>query len=123
MNIALWMTVASVATCLATAAVLDGPARLAVGFGMVGPLGVAVASWVLIERTFRRRPQQLTGHLTVAFGAKMVFFGLHVAVGLRVLLLPVVPFVVSFASYFIALHLAEALCMRRLFSGEPSASR
>ena len=27
-----------------------------------------------------------------------------------------VPFVVSFTSYFIALHLAEALCLRRLFA-------
>ena len=36
---------------------------------------------------------------------------------LRVLALRPVPFVLSFTSYFIALHATEALFMRRLFAG------
>jgi hypothetical protein len=123
MKTALWMTGASFALWLAAASVLDRTASVAMSAGMIGPLAVAIASWVLTERTFRRRPEQLTRRLTIAFGAKMVFFGVYVAVGLRVLSLPTVPFVASFAGYFLALHLAEAFCMRRLFSGELSASR
>jgi hypothetical protein len=44
-----------------------------------------------------------------------VFFGAYVVVMLRVLALRPGPFVASFTSYFIALHMMEALFMRRLF--------
>jgi hypothetical protein len=40
---------------------------------------------------------------------------------LRVLDLRPLPFVVSFTTYFIALHLFEALCLQRLFAGSASA--
>jgi len=45
-----------------------------------------------------------------------VFFGAYVGVALGVLSLRSMPFVVSFTSYFIALYVAEALCLRRLFA-------
>jgi len=51
------------------------------------------------------------------FVAKMLFFGAYVAVMLEVVGVRPVPFVVSFTAYFIALYLAEALLMRRLFAG------
>jgi hypothetical protein len=59
--------------------------------------------------------------MVAAFGVKMVFFGGYVAVMLRVLRLRPVPFTVSFSSYFIALHLVEALLLRRLFASDPRA--
>jgi hypothetical protein len=46
---------------------------------------------------------------------KAVFFGAYVAGMLRVIGLRPVPFVVSFTSYFIALHVTEAMFLRRLF--------
>jgi hypothetical protein len=63
----------------------------------------------------------VTGILIAGFFAKMVFFaalvGLVGALGLRPR-----PFVVSFAVYFIALHVVEAFYLRRLFAGaEPLA--
>ena len=74
-------------------------------------------SWVLIERTFKREPEQLTALMIGAFGAKMLFFGAYVVVMLAVVRVPAVPFVASFTGFFIALYLAEALLMRRLFAG------
>ena len=83
-------------------------------------LGAALAmttiSWVLTERVYTRDPQRLTGVLIAAFAAKMLFFGVYVAVMLKVLGLAATPFVVSFTGYFITLYLTEALLMRRLFA-------
>ena len=83
-------------------------------FGMLGPLLVAIVAWVVMERTHRSAPERLTTVMATAFGAKMVFFGIYVAVMLKVLAVPLVPFVVSFTSYFIGLYLIEAFCLWRL---------
>jgi hypothetical protein len=90
---------------------------VAVFFGMLGPLAAATVSWVLAERTYRRDPSTLTSLMVGAFAFKFVFFGAYVAVLLKVVRVSPVPFVVSFSSYFIALHLVEAVCLKRLFSG------
>jgi hypothetical protein len=86
--------------------------------GMAAPLAAAGASWVLIERTFKRDPQQLTALMIGAFGAKMLFFGAYVVLMLAVVGLRPVPFIVSFTGYFIALYLTEALLMRRMFGAD-----
>jgi hypothetical protein len=109
-----WMAAVSICSWLvATALAGKGPELF---LGMVAPLVVTTVSWVLAERTYRRNPERLTALMTAAFGAKMVVFGTYVAIILRVLSLRPVPFVLSFMAYFIALHLAEALCLRRLFA-------
>jgi hypothetical protein len=46
----------------------------------------------------------------------MVFFGAYVALVLKGLSQPAVPFAVSFTGSFVALYLIEALALRRLFS-------
>lgn len=91
--------------------------------GMIAPLLAAVVSWELAERTFRGSPERLTALMVTAFAGKMVFFGAYVAVALLGLSLRPVPFVVSFTAYFIALHLAVALCLRRLFAEGPGVGR
>jgi hypothetical protein len=116
-----WMTGISVATWLVASATVATGARVDVLFGMLAPLLMAVASWVLAEQTFRARPQALTGLMIGAFGIKLVFFGAYVIVMLRVVRLQAVPFAVSFSSYFIALHLVEAVFLKRLFAGGPRA--
>jgi hypothetical protein len=60
-------------------------------------------------------PQRLTQVMVAGFGAKMLFFGAYVVVALRGYRLRPIPFVVSFAGFFIALHVIEALFLRRLF--------
>ena len=111
-----WMVGASALVWLATAALVDGRTSVAVLYGMAGPLAVTVVTWVLSERAYRRDPESLTALMTAAFGGKMVFFGAYVAVVLKVLSQPIIPFVASFTAYFIALHLCEALLLRRLFT-------
>lgn len=110
-----------VAGSVVAAAVAVGIAGRGMGaevlLGMVAPLLATAVSWVLIERTFKRDPQQLTGLMIGAFGAKMLFFGAYVAVMFTVIGVQPVPFIASFTGYFIALYLTEALLMRRLFAG------
>ena len=95
---------------------MDVEIAIALLLGLAGPLAAAVASWVLSERTFRRRPAALTSVMIAAFAAKLVFFGAYVAVMIGVLSLPAVPFVASFTVAFIVLHLVEAFALRRLFA-------
>ena len=112
-----WMVAASVVSWLTVTALVGADTGLDVLLGMVGPLVVASATWVLAGRTFTRHPERLTSLMIQAFAGKLVFFGVYVAVMLKVLFLRPVPFVVSFTAYFIALHLTEALLLRRLFAG------
>ena len=86
--------------------------------GMAGPLASAVTSWIAYERAHRSAPGRLTNVMIAALAAKMVLFAVYVVVMLRVFALRPVPFVVSFASYFIALHAMEAVFLRRLLSDD-----
>ena len=61
--------------------------------------------------------------MMAAFGAKMLFVGVYLVVMLRVLDVRPVPFVASFAGYFVALYVIEALYLRRLFAGALGGSR
>jgi len=115
MSAVVWMAVASVASVLIVGALVDPRARLGVLLGMIGPLMIAVGSWVLMERTYRQRPQALTAVMIAAFAFKLVFFGAYVVVMLRVLALRPIPFVASFTGYVVGLYLMEALYLRRLF--------
>jgi hypothetical protein len=115
MKAAAVMATASVAAALVAIAIGGRQLSADVVLGMLAPLAATGGSWVLIERTFRRDPQQLTGLMIGAFGAKMLFFGAYVAVMFTVIGVHTVPFIASFTGYFIALYLTEALLMRRLF--------
>src|SRR5690349_10455590 len=101
------MTAASMGVMLLIALFVERTTALAVAAGMIGPLVVAVGSWLLVEQTFTRSPERLTATMIAAFGVKVVFFGVYVAVLLMVASLPPLPFVFSFTGYFIALHLTE----------------
>ena len=89
--------------------------------GMAGPLTSASATWVAVGRAHAASPARVTNVLIAGFVAKMVFFGGLVALVAALGLRPK-PFVVSFAVYFIALHVLEAYYLRRLLAGaEPLA--
>jgi hypothetical protein len=116
MNAVWWMVGAGLAAWLGATAFFGAQNHVATFLGMVAPLVVAVATWLLAERTYRREPAALTGLMMAGFVAKMVFFGAYVALVIQVFSQPAVPFAVSFAGSFIALHLIEALALRRLFA-------
>jgi len=116
MKVIAWMVAASLLSWLTLAALVDTRARAATFFGMLAPLGVAAASWLMAERAWRRNPEGLTPLMIIAFGGKILFFGVYVTVMLKGLSLAPVPFTASFAGYFIALHLAEAMALKDLFA-------
>jgi hypothetical protein len=117
MKVVAWMVAASVVSWMAIAVVVDARARTATFFGMIAPLGVAAASWLMAERAWRRNPAGLTSLMIAAFAGKMVFFAVYVAAMLKGVAVAPIPFVVSFAAYFIALHLGEAAALRAMFEG------
>jgi hypothetical protein len=112
-----WMVGLGLVSWLGVAALFGRDIGLAALAGLLGPLAVAAGSWLLMERTYRRDPEGLTRLMLKAFLGKMIFFGAYVAVALRALPIRPIPFVVSFTSYFIGLHVIEAICLRRLLAG------
>ena len=70
----------SVASWLAPSAGSARRRRAASAARHAGAAAVAVTTWVLAERTYRRDPARLTGVMMAAFVGKMVFFGAYVAV-------------------------------------------
>jgi hypothetical protein len=109
------MTVGSVLAASTADVASGGRARTEIWLGMLGPLAVAVITWTLTERVYKRHPESLTSVLMKAFAGKLVFFGAYVGLAIAVLRVQPIPFIVSFTTCFIALHLIEALCMKRLF--------
>ena len=83
--------------------------------GMLAPLVVTVITWKAIERVYQQQPERLTSWMMKAFAGKLVFFGAYVGLAIGVLRMQPVPFIVSFTTCFIALHVIEALWMKRLF--------
>jgi hypothetical protein len=111
-----WMIAVSILSWVIVAGVAGGRANPEVLYGMVGPLAVAAVSWVITKRTYAAARERLMGVLITGMAIKAVFFGAYVVVMLRILALRPGPFIASFTSYFIALHMMEALFMRRLFA-------
>jgi len=83
--------------------------------GILGPLVSAMATWIVVARAVAV-PERVTGVMVTGLAVKMVFFGVYVAGLLKGAGLRPVPFVVSFAASFIALHAMEAGFLRRLFA-------
>jgi hypothetical protein len=93
------------------------------GLGMVGPLLIASASWLAMARASALGPERLMGVMMRLFALKMVLFGAYVTVLLGVFHLRRIPFVGSFAGFFIALYAMEALFLMRLVTTGAPAPR
>ena len=121
-----WMAGASLTSWLVIRATTDGRDDPEVLFGMAGPLVSALGSWVAYERAHRSTPGRLTNVMIAALALKMLLFAGYFVVMLQGLNMRPVPFVVSFAAYFIALHAMEATFLRRLLMNDlrsPSSER
>ena len=110
-----WMAGASMVSWLVASRVVGPDANPEVLYGMLAPLLVVVVSWVVVERTYRANPERLMRVMVEGLALKALFFGAYVVGMLRLVEVRPVPFVVSFTSYFIALHVTEAVLLRRLF--------
>ena len=107
-----WMAGGSLISAV-IASLMVGNGR-AVWLGMLAPLVVASVSWIVMERAYRVNPQRLNSVMMSAFAAKLVFFGAYVALALGVFAVKPLPFVISLTGYFIALHIVEAILLKRL---------
>ena len=112
-----WMIGLSLVSWTIITIVAAEPVNPELLWGMIGPLASAVITWFLVARVHRTVPERVTGVLIAGFAAKIVFFGLYLAVMVRVVELRVVPFAVAFVGYVIALYALEALFLKRLFAG------
>jgi hypothetical protein len=102
---------------------LGMPVFTETALGTLGPLVAACGSWMVIERTMRRDPTQVTPMMVKLFAVKMLFFGAFVVAALLGLRLRPVPFMVSFTSAFVVMYFLEALYLQRLFAVGLRASR
>lgn len=109
-----WVAGAAILSWAVAAAVGGSRVNPELLLGMAGPLVAVCASWVVFERARRTSPGQVMALMVVGFALKLVFFGVYIAVLLRMFDLRPVPFVMSFVSYFIALYAMQALQIRRL---------
>ena len=114
-----WMVALSLLSWLAITLASDGRATLETLFGMLGPLVSAAATWIAVERAHASAPERVTSILIAGFMLKLLFFGAYVTVVLRVIGVQPVPFVISFAAYFVALYVIEAWFLRRLLIETP----
>ena len=118
-----WMAGITVGAWLVTTAVSGDRWHPELLLGLAGPLASAIATWVALDRTYRVAPERVTGVMSVAFLAKMVFFAAYVIGSVRMLETRPVPFVSSFAAFFIALYAMEAWFLRRLFATPAAPGR
>ena len=108
---------------LMATSLLGMPVVLETALGTLGPLVAACGSWIVIERTMKREPSQVTPMMLKLFAVKMLFFGAFVVSAVLGLHLRPVPFMVSFTSAFVVMYLLEALYLQRLFAAGLRASR
>ena len=113
MGAAVGMIVAALASWGVMVLIPGGPSARDVGLGMAGPLVAAVGTWVMIARTMKVDPMRLTNRLLVGLMVKVVFFAAYAVLAIRGLSAAVRPFALSFAGYFIAFHVVEAILLRR----------
>jgi hypothetical protein len=118
-----WMVGVTAGAWLAVTAITGNRWHPELLLGLAGPLASAVVTWVVIDRAWRASPERLTGVMSVAFLAKMVFFAAYVIGSVRVLGARPVPFVSSFTAFFIALYAMEAWFLRRLLRAPSSPGR
>jgi hypothetical protein len=82
-------------------------------FGMLGPTLASVVAWTAIERQRRLNPQKMMKCLIQAFVIKFLFFGAYITVLVKTDQVQPGLFVVCFAFFYLALHMAEAFELRR----------
>ena len=117
MNALWWVIVLALSTGVgASLAGFDEGLVRAVWLGIAGPVVMAGASWTLTTRTWARDKAALLPLMLRAFAVKAMLVVAYVVVMLKVADARPMPFVLSFIGTYLATHLAEALCLRRLMA-------
>ena len=114
MKLAGWLTTGSAASAFLLTLLPGVDASLEIWLGMLGPLVIVGAGWIVVERTERRQPGNMTRIQVQLLVAKMVFVGGYVTAILGMSPARPVPFAVSFSGYFLVLYGIEAIALYRL---------
>jgi hypothetical protein len=115
---ALWWVIAIVISAGVGASVVgsgEGAVR-AVWLGIAGPVVMAGASWTLTTRTWARDKAALLPLMLRAFAVKVMCVVAYVVVMVKVVDARPMPFLLTFIGTYLATHLAEAYCLRRLLA-------
>ena len=116
MKLAGILVVVCTVTCGLFSTLVAPDMAVATFLGMAAPLATGLATILLVEHTTRTDMRRLTGRMTLAFLAKMVFYALYVSLVIGVLGTDPLPFTISFTLYFVALQVTEALYFKNLFA-------
>jgi hypothetical protein len=111
-----WMGAAGAGAWLLVTAATAGRANPEAFLGMLGPLAVAGATWIVTERTWRRAPGRLTRVAVAGFALRMALFAVFIVAMVRAFTSRPAEFVIGFASCFVAVYAVEAVFLRRLLS-------
>jgi hypothetical protein len=115
---ALWWVIA-IAIAAGVGASIVGPDEgtiRAVWLGIAGPVVMAGASWTVTTRTWARDKAALLPVMLRAFAVKVMCVVAYVVMMLKVADARPTPFLLSFIGTYLATHLAEAYCLRRLMA-------
>ncbi len=117
MNALWWVIAVTLAAAVGASVFGFGPGDVrAVWLGIAGPVVMSGASWTLTSRTWAREKAALLPLMLRAFAVKAMFVVAYVVLMLKVVDVRPMPFVLSFIGTYMATHLAEAYCLRRLMA-------
>ena len=111
----LQIVIAAVAIATGVTALTGMPTAPDVLLGVAGPAVAACAAWPIVARRQRTAPERTTQTMVGLMMAKVLLFGLYTAVLLGLRVVTPAPFVAGFAIAFVALHVIQAMHLRRLF--------
>jgi hypothetical protein len=117
MNVLWWVIAVAISAGVgaSVAGFGEGVVR-AVWLGIAGPVVMAGASWYLTTRTWARDKAALLPLMLRAFAVKTMVVVASVVVMVKVADARPMPFFLSFIGTYLATHLAEAYCLRRLMA-------
>jgi hypothetical protein len=121
MKLGWWMTAGSILIAMILTFVFDKQTRLEIWLGMMGPLSATVLSWIAMVRQYSRDHRGMTRLLIRAMAVKAVFFAIYISVLLRSRCVRPIPFVICFTGFYLALHIVEAMGLRRMQTAGSSA--
>ena len=83
-------------------------------FGMLAPTLASVLAWMASVRQRHPDSRMILKRLTQAFVVKFLFFGVYIVVLVKTGQVRPEPFIGCFALFYVALHMTEALRLRRM---------
>jgi len=82
--------------------------------GWSGPIVAGFISQYFVTQAAKKDPYSVTKTLTKGFALKMVFYGLYIIIIFKLYSFKPIPFLCSFAGFFLGLHALEAVVIKDL---------